>query len=102
MYRCENKCGPHFGRTTYYELPKDACPICGGKMIEEKPCNSLKHKGKINIGVKWNAQFMQVGLDKVYCSTRQSYLDACKHGRVIHAGTREISTREIDPVGAKD
>ena len=45
---------------------------------------------------------MQVGLDKVYCPTRQSYLDACKEGRVMQAGTRKIATVEIDPVGAKD
>lgn len=103
-YRCENKCGRTIGSTTYYVERPRVCPRCGGKIVKEKTCKSPKdynNINNINVGVRWNAQIMQVGLDKVYCPTRQSYLDACKHGRVIEAGTRKISTVEIDPVGAK-
>ena len=102
-YRCKNKCGKSNGFPLIWSYQPDQCPQCGGKIVHfvEKDVDKNQHSG-IYFHNRWTPQMMQVGLDKVYCPTKQSYLDACKHGRVIHAGTRHITTREIDPVGAKD
>lgn len=105
MYRCQQKCSLNSYSYLTWDYEPDECPRCGGKIVKinnKGELDKLGKKGKLYFHNRWTAQKMQVGLDEVYCPTRQSYLDACKHGRVIHAGTREITTREIDPVGAKD
>ena len=103
MYRCEHKCSINSYAYLVWDYKPLKCPRCGGKIVDENQHFSVdKRQHGIYIKSGWKSQHMQVGLDKVYCPTKQSYLDACKHGRIIHAGTREISVREIDPVGAKD
>ena len=102
MYRCVNKCGPQFGVTTYWTETKPECPMCGERIIDEKPKKKFELPGTIHFHKRWTARNMNVGLDTVYCPTRQSYIDACKHGRVIRAGTREIVTCEIEPTPVKD
>ena len=106
IYACINGCKTPTGLDLEWFYMPEACPKCGGKIVEEKISKDKLDKmgkvGKMYFHKRWEAKHMQVGLDKVYCPTRQSYLDACKHGRVMHAGTREVSTRVIDPVGAKD
>ena len=102
MYMCIKKCGINAYMHLRWEYKPAACPRCGGKIIKDSSCNVDEHQHTMLFHKRWTAKHMQVGLDKVYCPTRQSYLDACKHGRIMHAGTREISVRNIDPVGAKD
>lgn len=103
MYCCERHCGSHAGRTLYWTSPKASCPYCGGKVIRDEDDRQIAFgSNKIYFHNRWNARVMDVGIDRIYCPTKQDYLDACKHARVMRPGVGGWEYTEIIPAGVMD
>ena len=107
MYHCIKKCGRRIGRTAYWTEPKESCPFCGARVVEERgkrKTDWANNKKKVYFHDRWPKRnhVMDVGIDRIHCPTRQSYLDACKNARVMRPGVGGYERTDINPAGVKD